>query len=69
MLSNSQHEINALHAAVSWIYHDGFLLPFGCVQYPSDEFIIGLLTPANALFILSLPFGVKIFDSLIVLEI
>jgi CDP-diacylglycerol--serine O-phosphatidyltransferase len=56
MLSNSQHEIST-HFMLPWIhYHDGFLLPFGCIQhrYPSDEFI-HWFTDSNALFILSLP--------------
>ncbi len=73
LLSNSQHEISAS----SWIPFLGFIITLGScyrlavfnVDTRQTNSFIGLPTPANALFILSLPLVLKYSDSLIVLEI
>ena len=73
LLSNSQHEISAS----SWIPFLGFIITLGsCYRLAvfnldtrQTNSFIGLPTPANALFILSLPLVLKYSDSLIVLEI
>jgi CDP-diacylglycerol--serine O-phosphatidyltransferase len=72
MLSNSQHEIST-HFMLPYLgfYHDGFLLPFGCIQhrYPSDEFIHWFTDSSQCAVYFKFTPSVKIFDSLIVLEI
>lgn len=73
LLSNSQHEISAS----PWIPFLGFIITLGsCYRLAvfnldtrQTNSFIGLPTPANALFILSLPLVLKYSDSLIVLEI
>jgi CDP-diacylglycerol--serine O-phosphatidyltransferase len=62
MLSNSQHEISTFHVAVS-----GFIITMGScyrltvfnIDTRQTNSFIGLPTPANALFILSLPLVLK----------
>jgi hypothetical protein len=54
-----------------WIhYHDGFLLPFGCIQhrYPSDEFIHWFTDSSQCAVYFKFTL-LKYSDSLIVLEI
>lgn len=73
LLSNSQHEISAS----PWIPFLGFIITLGsCYRLAvfnldtrQTNSFIGLPTPANTLFILSLPLVLKYSDSLIVLEI
>lgn len=73
LLSNSQHEISAS----SWIPFLGFIITLGsCYRLAvfnldtrQTNSFIGLPTPANALFILSLPLVLKYSDSLFILEI
>ena len=72
MLSNSQHEISSN----PWIPFLGFIVTLGsCYRLAvfnldtrQTNSFIGLPTPANALFILSLPLVLKYSDSLFVLE-
>ena len=72
MLSNSQHEISSN----PWIPFLGFIITLGsCYRLAvfnldtrQTNSFIGLPTPANALFILSLPLVLKYSDSLFVLE-
>jgi CDP-diacylglycerol--serine O-phosphatidyltransferase len=72
MLSNSQHEIST-HFMLPYL---GFIITMGScyrlavfnIDTRQTNSFIGL-TPANALFILSLPLVLKYSDSLIVLEI
>jgi len=73
LLSNSQHEISAS----PWIPFLGFIITLGsCYRLAvfnldtrQTNSFIGLPTPANALFILSLPLVLKYSDSLFILEI
>lgn len=73
MLSNSQHEIST-HFMLPYV---GFIITMGScyrlavfnVDTRQTNSFIGLPTPANALFILSLPLVIKYSDSIIVLEI
>jgi CDP-diacylglycerol--serine O-phosphatidyltransferase len=73
MLSNSQHEIST-HFMLPYV---GFLITMGScyrlavfnIDTRQTNSFIGLPTPANALFILSLPLVIKYSDSIIVLEI
>jgi CDP-diacylglycerol--serine O-phosphatidyltransferase len=73
MLSNSQHEIST-HFMLPYL---GFIITMGScyrlavfnIDTRQTNSFIGLPTPANALFILSLPLVLKYSDSLIVLEI
>ena len=73
MLSNSQHEIST-HFMLPFL---GFIITMGScyrlavfnIDTRQTNSFIGLPTPANALFILSLPLVLKYSDSLIVLEI
>ena len=73
MLSNSQHEISSSE----WMPFLGFIITLGScyrlavfnIDTRQTNSFIGLPTPANALFILSLPLVLKYSDSLIVLEI
>jgi CDP-diacylglycerol--serine O-phosphatidyltransferase len=70
MLSNSQHEIST-HFMLPYL---GFITMGSCYRLAvfntrQTNSFIGLPTPANALFILSLPLVLKYSDSLIVLEI
>jgi CDP-diacylglycerol--serine O-phosphatidyltransferase len=73
MLSNSQHEIST-HFMLPYL---GFIITMGScyrlavfnIDTRQTNSFIGLPTPANALFILSLPLVIKYSDSLIVLEI
>lgn len=73
LLTNSQHEISAS----PWIPFLGFIITLGsCYRLAvfnldtrQTNSFIGLPTPANALFILSLPLVLKYSNSLIVLEI
>lgn len=73
MLSNSQHEISS-HIMMPYI---GFIITMGScyrlavfnIDTRQTNSFIGLPTPANALFILSLPLVIKYSDSIFVLEI
>jgi CDP-diacylglycerol--serine O-phosphatidyltransferase len=73
LLSNSQHEIST-HFMMPYL---GFIITMGScyrlavfnIDTRQTNSFIGLPTPANALFILSLPLVLKYSDSLIVLEI
>jgi CDP-diacylglycerol--serine O-phosphatidyltransferase len=73
MLSNSQHEISS-HFMMPYI---GFIITMGScyrlavfnIDTRQTNSFIGLPTPANALFILSLPLVIKYSDSIFVLEI
>jgi CDP-diacylglycerol--serine O-phosphatidyltransferase len=73
LLSNSQHEISS-HFMMPYL---GFIITMGScyrlavfnIDTRQTNSFIGLPTPANALFILSLPLVLKFSDSLIVLEI
>ena len=73
LLSNSQHEISSN----PWIPFLGFIITLGsCYRLAvfnldtrQTNSFIGLPTPANALFILSLPLVLKYSDSLFILEI
>jgi CDP-diacylglycerol--serine O-phosphatidyltransferase len=73
MLSNSQHEIST-HFMLPYV---GFIITMGScyrlavfnIDTRQTNSFIGLPTPANALFILSLPLVIKYSDSIIVLEI
>jgi CDP-diacylglycerol--serine O-phosphatidyltransferase len=73
MLSNSQHEISTNFM----LPYLGFIITMGScyrlavfnIDTRQTNSFIGLPTPANALFILSLPLVLKYSDSLIVLEI
>lgn len=73
LLSNSQYEISSN----SWIPFLGFIITLGsCYRLAvfnldtrQTSSFIGLPTPANALFILSLPLVLKFSDSLVMLEI
>ena len=73
LLSNSQHEIST-HFMMPFL---GFIITMGScyrlavfnIDTRQTNSFIGLPTPANALFILSLPLVLKYSDSLIVLEI
>jgi CDP-diacylglycerol--serine O-phosphatidyltransferase len=73
MLSNSQHEISASPL----LPYLGFIITLGScyrlavfnIDTRQTNSFIGLPTPANALFILSLPLVLKYSDSLITLEI
>jgi CDP-diacylglycerol--serine O-phosphatidyltransferase len=73
LLSNSQHEIST-HFMIPYL---GFIITMGScyrlavfnIDTRQTNSFIGLPTPANALFILSLPLVLKYSDSLVVLEI
>ena len=73
MLSNSQHEISASPI----LPYLGFIITMGScyrlavfnIETRQTNSFIGLPTPANALFILSLPLVLKYSDSLLILEI
>lgn len=73
LLSNSQHEISA-SPLIPFL---GFIITLGScyrlavfnIDTRQTNSFIGLPTPANALFILSLPLVLKYCDSLIILEI
>ncbi|MBC5837088.1 CDP-alcohol phosphatidyltransferase family protein [Flavobacterium muglaense] len=73
LLSNCQHEVSSN----SWIPFLGFIITLGsCYRLAvfnldtrQTSSFIGLPTPANALFILSLPLVLKFSDSLVMLEI
>lgn len=73
MLSDSQHDVSA-HYMLPYL---GFIITMGScyrlavfnIDTRQTNSFIGLPTPANALFILSLPLVLKYSDSLIVLEI
>jgi CDP-diacylglycerol--serine O-phosphatidyltransferase len=73
MLSNSQHEISAS----PMLPYLGFIITMGScyrlavfnIDTRQTNSFIGLPTPANALFILSLPLVLKYSDSLITLEV
>jgi CDP-diacylglycerol--serine O-phosphatidyltransferase len=73
LLSNSQHEIST-HFMMPYL---GFIITMGScyrlavfnIDTRQTNSFIGLPTPANALFILSLPLVLKYSDSLVVLEI
>ena len=73
MLSNSQHEISS-HPLMPFL---GFIITLGScyrlavfnIDTRQTNSFIGLPTPANALFVLSLPLVLKYSDSLFVLEI
>ena len=73
MLSNSQHEISA-HPMMAYF---GFIITMGScyrlanfnIDTRQTDSFIGLPTPANALFILSLPLVVTHSDSIFALEI
>ncbi|WP_367773747.1 CDP-alcohol phosphatidyltransferase family protein [Flavobacterium sp. WC2421] len=72
LLTNSQHEISSN----PWMPFLGFIITLGsCYRLAvfnldtrQTNSFIGLPTPANALFILSLPLVLKYSDSLLVLE-
>ncbi|WPR71587.1 CDP-alcohol phosphatidyltransferase family protein [Flavobacterium sp. NG2] len=72
MLSNSQHEISSC----PFVPYLGFIVTLGScyrlanfnIDTRQTDSFIGLPTPANALFILSLPLVLQYSDSLIVLE-
>jgi CDP-diacylglycerol--serine O-phosphatidyltransferase len=73
MLSNSQHEISAC----PMLPYLGFIITMGScyrlavfnIDTRQTNSFIGLPTPANALFILSLPLVLKYSDSLVTLEV
>jgi CDP-diacylglycerol--serine O-phosphatidyltransferase len=73
MLSNSQHEISAS----PMLPYLGFIITMGScyrlavfnIDTRQTNSFIGLPTPANALFILSLPLVLKYSDSLLILEV
>ncbi|WP_339921187.1 CDP-alcohol phosphatidyltransferase family protein [uncultured Flavobacterium sp.] len=73
LLSNSQHEIST-HFMMPYL---GFIITMGScyrlavfnIDTRQTNSFIGLPTPANALFILSLPLVLKYSDSIVVLEI
>ena len=73
LLSNSQHEISS-HPLMPFL---GFIITLGScyrlavfnIDTRQTNSFIGLPTPANALFVLSLPLVLKYSDSLFVLEI
>lgn len=73
LLSNSQHEISSQFM----MPYLGFIITMGScyrlavfnIDTRQTNSFIGLPTPANALFILSLPLVLKYSDSLVVLEI
>jgi CDP-diacylglycerol--serine O-phosphatidyltransferase len=73
MLSNSQHEISAS----PMLPYLGFIITMGScyrlavfnIDTRQTNSFIGLPTPANALFILSLPLVLKYSDSLVTLEV
>jgi CDP-diacylglycerol--serine O-phosphatidyltransferase len=73
MLSNSQHEISAS----PMFNYLGFIITMGScyrlavfnIDTRQTNSFIGLPTPANALFILSLPLVLRYSDSLIILEV
>ena len=73
LLSSSQHEISA-HPMFAYL---GFIVTLGScyrlanfnIDTRQTDFFIGLPTPANALFILSLPLVLKYSDSIFTLEI
>jgi len=73
MLSNSQHEISASPL----LPYLGFIITMGScyrlavfnIDTRQTNSFIGLPTPANALFILSLPLVLKYSDSLVMLEV
>lgn len=73
MMKNSQHEIG-VHEAWSYL---GFIITLGScyrlanfnIDTRQTESFIGLPTPANTLFILSLPLILEYSESLLVLEI
>lgn len=73
LLSNSQHEISS-HPYFPFL---GFIITLGScyrlaffnIDTRQSESFIGLPTPANSLFILSLPLVISFSDSLIVFEI
>lgn len=73
LMSNAQHEITA-----SFLFpYVGFIITLGScyrlanfnIDTRQTDSFIGLPTPANALFILSLPLVLQYSDSLVVLEI
>ncbi|SDW73451.1 CDP-alcohol phosphatidyltransferase family protein [Flavobacterium degerlachei] len=73
LLSNSQHEISAS----PMLPYLGFIITMGScyrlavfnIDTRQTNSFIGLPTPANALFILSLPLVLKYSDSLFILEV
>ncbi|AWG21483.1 phosphatidylserine synthase [Flavobacterium faecale] len=73
MLQNSQNEISS-HPAFAYL---GFIITLGScyrlanfnIDTRQTESFIGLPTPANTLFILSLPLVLKYSDSLVALEL
>ena len=73
LLSSSQHEISA-HPMIPYL---GFIVTLGScyrlanfnIDTRQTDSFIGLPTPANALFILSLPLVLKYSDSIFTLEI
>jgi CDP-diacylglycerol--serine O-phosphatidyltransferase len=73
LLSNSQHEISASPL----LPYMGFIITMGScyrlavfnIDTRQTNSFIGLPTPANALFILSLPLVLKYSDSLLILEV
>jgi len=73
MLSNSQHEISASPL----LPYLGFIITMGScyrlavfnIDTRQTNSFIGLPTPANALFVLSLPLVLKYSDSLVMLEV
>ena len=73
MLSNSQHEISASPL----LPYLGFIVTMGScyrlavfnIDTRQTNSFIGLPTPANALFVLSLPLVLKYSDSLVMLEV
>ncbi len=73
LLSNSQHEISAS----PMLPYLGFIITLGScyrlavfnIDTRQTNSFIGLPTPANALFILSLPLVLQYSDSLIILEV
>jgi len=73
LLSNSQHEIstNPMLAYLGFIITMGscYRLAVFNIDTRQTNSFIGLPTPANALFILSLPLVLKYSDSLLILEV
>ncbi|MXO06037.1 phosphatidylcholine/phosphatidylserine synthase [Flavobacterium sp. HBTb2-11-1] len=73
MFTNSAHELGT-HPAISFL---GFIITLGScnrlanfnIDTRQTDSFIGLPTPANALFILSLPLVISFSDSLMILEI
>jgi CDP-diacylglycerol--serine O-phosphatidyltransferase len=73
LLSSGQHELSA-HPMIPYL---GFIITLGScyrlanfnIDTRQTDSFIGLPTPANALFILSLPLVLKYSDSLLTLEI